>query len=244
MMRGVSTLAALAVVATAWACSKDSTGPGGGSSGYTGTYTGIIAGATTSGTLTIVIPAATPAAPARANTEFVVSAVVTLTGSLKVAGGSSYTISGSFDTSTGLLSGVTAGPYTISGGFSGGKFTGSWTNTGAGTAGGFSLLLVPSGGSALLLCGVFTGDDNGVWNLSIVGTSMVGEAANGSGALRLTGTYAAGTGGTGAMNSIRSPDDATVSASGTLVISTNAAAGFWAGGGGTGTWAGSAAACN
>jgi hypothetical protein len=241
MMRGVSTVAALAAVATAWACSKDSTGPGGGSSGYTGTYTGIIAGATTSGTLTITIPAATAAAPARVNGEYLIDAVVTLTGSLKISGGSTYPISGSFDTSTGLLSGVTAGPYAISGGFVGGKFTGTWTNTGAGTAGGFSLLSVPSGGSALALCGVFTGADNGVWNLTIVGTSMVGEAANGSGALRLSGTFSTAT---DSMTNITSPDDATVLAKGLLVTATSTAAGVWAGGGGTGNWAGSAAACN
>ena len=240
LLRGPA-LAALALVA--FSCKSDKTTGPGGSSGYAGTYSGIIAGATTSGTLTITIPTAAAAAPARPNEEYLIDGVVTLSGSLKIAGGSAYPISGSFDTGTGLLSGVTAGPYTITGGFSGGKFTGAWTGPGA-TGGGFSLLAVPSGSSALALCGVFTGDDNGVWNLTIVGGSMVGEAANASGALRLTGTFTAGTGGTGAMSNIHSPDDATVSASGTLVTSTNAAAGNWAGGGGTGTWAGSAAACN
>jgi len=243
MLRSVSRWAALAVlVPLAVSCKSDkSTGPG--SSGYAGTYSGIIAGTTTSGVLSITIPSASAAAPARGPIamESEVDAVVTLTGSLKISGGSSYSISGSFDNSTGQLSAVTAGPYTITGGFVGGQFTGSWTNTGAGTAGGFSLLSVPSGGSALALCGVFTGDDNGVWNLSIVGGTMVGVAASTSGALRLKGSYNTGS---GAMTGITSPDDATVAASGSLNTSDNTASGMWAGGGGTGTWSGSSAACN
>jgi hypothetical protein len=243
MIRSVSRWAAFAVVAlAAVACKSDkSTGPG-GSSAYAGSYSGIIAGATTSGTLTIVIPVSA-APPARGSAmEYSLDAVVTLTGALKLPGGiPPYAISGSFDNVTGQLSGVTAGPFTITGGFSGGKFTGTWANTGAGTSGGFSLLAVPTGGSALALCGVFIGSNSGVWNLSIVGTSMAGEAASGSGALRLTGTFTAGS---GQMSSITSPDDATVQASGALTTPANTATGVWSGGGGSGTWTGSASACN
>jgi hypothetical protein len=236
---GRMALAGLALLALS--CKSDkTTGPG--SSAYAGTYSGIIAGSTTSGTLTITIPTATAAAPARGPiaTASDVDAVVTLTGTLKIAGGSSYSISGSFDNVAGTLSGVTAGPYTITGGFAGGKFTGTWTGPG-GTSGGFSLLSVPSGGSSLALCGVYTGSDNGVWNLSIVGTSMVGIAANSSGALRLTGTYNASS---GAMTGVVSPDDATLAASGSNNTTTNVASGQWAADGGSGSWSGSASACN
>jgi hypothetical protein len=244
MMRNVSPFAALAAVAAlaAISCKSDkSTGPT--TSTYAGTYSGIIAGATTSGVLTITIPSTAAAAPARGSIPLAydVDAVVTLAGSLKIAGGSTYVLSGSFDDATGQLSGVTAGPYAIAGGFVGGKFTGTWTNTSAGTSGGFSLLSVPVGGSALALCGVFTGSDNGVWNLSIVGSSMAGEAANSSGALRLTGTFNAST---GAMTGISSPDDATLAASGSLTTPANTASGSWSADGGTGTWSGSVAACN
>ena len=236
---GRAALAGLALLALS--CKSDkSTGPG--SAGYAGTYAGIIAGQTTSGTLTITIPTAAAAAPARGPIAVAsdLDAVVTLTGTLKIAGGSSYAITGSFDNVAGTLSGVTAGPYTITGGFVGGKFTGTWTGPG-GTAGGFSLLSVPAGGSALALCGIFTGSDNGVWNLSIVGASMAGVAANSSGALRLTGSFNASN---GAMTGIASPDDATLAASGTLATPANTASGSWSAGGGTGTWSGSASSCN
>jgi hypothetical protein len=244
MMRYASqfaTLAAVAALAVTSCKSDKSTGPG--SSGFAGSYSGIIAGATTSGVLTITIPSAAASAPARGPipVAYDVDAVVTLTGSLKIAGGSTYTISGSFDNVAGLLSGVTAGPYAITGGFVGGKFTGTWTNTSAGTSGGFSLLAVPSGGAALALCGVYTGADNGVWNLSIVGSTMVGVAASGSGDLRLTGTFNATS---GAMTGIVSPDDATLAASGSLTTPANTASGSWSADGGTGTWSGSASACN
>jgi len=243
MLRSISRWAALgALPLAALSCKSDkATGPGTGNS-YAGTYSGIIAGATTSGTLSITIPAAAAAPPARSTmgTAFAVDAIVTLTGSLKIAGGSTYPISGSFDTSTGLLSGVTAGPFTITGGFSGGRFTGAWTGPGA-TGGGFSLLSVPTGGASVALCGVYTGSSNGVWDLSIVGNAMVGEAASAGGAIRLLGGFNAGT---GAMTGITSPDDGTVSASGSLTTPANTASGFWSADGGTGTWSGSASACN
>jgi hypothetical protein len=244
MLRGVSRLAALALVLAAASCKSDkSTGPS--SPGFAGSYSGIIAGATTSGTLTITIPAGSPAAPARGPiaVEPSVDAVVTLTGALKLPGGiPPFAISGSFDNVTGQLSGVTAGPFKITGGFSGGKFTGGWTNTGTGATGGFSLLPVPSGSSALLLCGVFIGSSSGVWNLSIVGSSMVGVAASPSSTLRLNGTFDAAKNPN--MNSITSPDDATVTASGALTVATNTAVGVWAAGAAGGTWSGSASACN
>jgi hypothetical protein len=243
MLRGVSQLAALALVLGAAACKSDkSTGPS--SPGFAGSYSGIIAGSTTSGTLTITIPAAGPAAPARGPIalEASVDAMVALTGALKLPGGiPPYAISGSFDNVAGQLVGVTAGPFTITGGFSGGKFTGGWHNTGTGAQGGFSLLPVPSGSSALLLCGVFIGASSGVWNLSIVGSSMVGVAASPTSTLRLNGTYDTGT---NKMNNITSPDDATVTASGALTVATNTAAGIWAAGAAGGTWSGSASACN
>jgi hypothetical protein len=237
----VGAAAALAALAATSCKSDKSTGPS--SSNFSGTYAGIVAGATTSGVLTITIPSAAASAPARGfiGMGYEVDAVVTLTGTLKIAGDSTYAISGSFDNVTGQLSSVTAGPYAIMGGFAGGKFTGTWTNTSAGTSGGFSLLSVPSGGSALALCGVYTGSANGVWNLSIVGSSMAGEAASSGGVLGLTGTFNASS---GAMTGIASPDDATLPASGTLTTPANAASGSWSADGGTGTWSGSAAACN
>jgi len=243
MLRSVSPLAALALVLAAASCKSDkSTGPS--SSGFAGSYSGIIAGATTSGTLTITIPSASPASPARSPiaVEPSVDGVVVLTGALKLPGGiPPFAISGSFDNAAGQLVGVTAGPFIITGGFSGGKFTGGWTNTGTGATGGFSLLPVTSGSSALLLCGVFTGPSNGVWNLSIVGSSMVGVAASPSSTLRLNGTFDAAK---NTMNNITSPDDATVTASGALTVATNTAVGIWAAGPAKGTWSGSAAACN
>jgi len=242
-IRMVVRAGAVALSLAVTSCKSDkATGPG--ATSYAGTYSGIIAGATTSGTLALTIPtgSAVVAASAIERSSAAVDALVTLTGTLKLKGGTSYSITGSFDTSSGLLSGVTAGPYSIAGGFSGGKFTGTWTGPG-GTSGGFSLLSVPSGGSALALCGTYTGASSGVWNLSVVGGSMVGEAA-GSSTLRLIGTIATTGGSPYAMTNITSPDDATVSASGSLTSPANTASGNWAADGGSGTWSGSATGCN
>jgi hypothetical protein len=242
---------AVALALAAVSCKSDkSTGPG--STNYAGSYTGIIAGATTSGTLTITIPSGSPAAPARAlgtpsSASYSidgVDATVVVTGTLKIAGGSTYPITaGSFDNVSGVLTGVIAGPYAISGKFGSGVFSGLWTNTGAGTSGGFSLLLAPATGSNLALCGLYIGAASGVWNVSLPPASgvFVGQAANGSSRFSLTGQFTA-TGSGGAMLNIISPDDATVHASGTLTGTT--ASGIWSGGGGSGTWSGSSAACN
>jgi hypothetical protein len=219
---------AAALVLTVVSCKSDkSTGPG--ANLFAGTYSGIIAGATTSGTLTITVPTG--------------SALVTPAGTLKIAGGSSYSLAGGFDMSTGMLSGVTAGPYAFTGGLASGKFSGSWTGPGA-TSGGYNLLPVPTGGTALTMCGKYIGSASGVWNLTAVNGLMVGEAAGSSGPFRLVGVIATTGGSPYAMTNITSPDDASVSASGALVTPANTASGIWAGGGGTGTWSGSTTGCN
>ena len=246
MLRSGFQLAALALALAAASCKSDkSTGPS-TSSGFAGNYQGIIAGATKSGVLKITIPTATAAAPARGSFEVMYStdASVALTGSLAIKGDSTWPISGSFDNTAGTLVGVTAGPYTITGSFTGGKFTGSWTGPGA-TAGGWTLLPVSSGATAISLCGAFTGTDDGVWNLSVVlgSTLVLGMAANPSGVLPLAGTITAG-GPTYSITNITSSIDASVKASGSLVTPANTASGFWKSSTDSGTWSGSATACN
>ena len=239
--------AVLLAVSSIAGCKKDSTSPG--SSAYAGTYAGPIAGAVTSGVLTLTIHSASASAPvagspAQFSLEGTESAV-TLSGTLTIAGDSTYSVSGSFNNSTGQIvtpPGVTAGPYTITGGFVAGAFVGTWTS--ATDAGSWTLPAVPAGG-AKVLCGVFTGDANGVWNLAVTGGTLHGVAGSADGTLSLGGTVAT-TGGSPFTMLINSPIDPNIVASGHLFTPPDSANGIWAdtSSGDAGTWSGSVAACN
>jgi hypothetical protein len=237
--------AAVLVVSSIAGCKKDSTSPG--SSAYAGTYAGPIAGAVTSGVLTLTVHSASASAPvASSPAQFSLEgteAVVTLSGTLTIAGDSSYTVSGSFNNSTGQIvtpPGVTAGPYTIVGGFVAGAFVGTWKS--ATDSGSWTLPAVPAGG-AKVLCGVFTGSSNGVWNLAVTGGTLHGVAGSANGTLPLGGTIATTSPFTMLINS---PVDPNIVASGTLFSPPDSAHGIWAdtSTGDAGTWNGSVAACN
>jgi hypothetical protein len=81
-------------------------------------------------------------------------------------------------------------------------------------------------------CGTFAGDDNGIWNFTLEGTTIVG-------------TYTTSTGTSGALNGTLSASTITISrpGGGTLATGTvtgTTASGNWDdGAGNTGTWTGS-----
>ena len=234
-------------VLIAAAC-KGSSSTGTGGSPYAGTYTGPIAGLTTSGVLTLTVGAA---ATAPAPTSLLLDvqgteAVVSLSGTLKIKGDSSYTVSGSFDNSTGQIvapPGVTAGPYTITGGFTAGAFTGKWKS--ATDSGTWTLPAVTTGGAVRVLCGVYTGDATGVWNLAVSGAVLKGVAGSSAGTLALAGSIAT-SGSSPYSLTLAATNDPLVTASGQLFSPPDSAHGHWADAGSsdTGSWSGSVAACN
>ncbi len=203
-------------------------GGGDSSSVTSGTFSGVIAGPNgESGTLEIVIPAAQAKL---LPTEAVTTALVDITGPLKLTGGT-IDLAGTFNPDDQSFT-ISGGGYTFSGTISGGAIGGTYS--GPNGDGSFSIF-DEGDGAVTTFCGTFSGDQSGTWNMIVQG----GEAA---------GTY----GGTvsGYFEGNVSGQTVTItydslggvsSASGT--ISGSSMTGAWSGGGESGTWEGSTSAC-
>jgi hypothetical protein len=208
----------------------------GGESGDTTEFEGVLAGDNQSGTVSITVaaivasvavprPAGAPTAPLEP------AADVTVTGSLKIKGGSSVTLSGTYNTDTRSLT-ATGGGYTLSASFAHGRLSGTLT----GPAGTILFTAFPKGGPEVqLYCGTFGGDAIGVWNLVRHGNDLAGafHETDGSGAGVLTGTV--------------SGSNVSVTFTGGLAVGTlsgNTMSGTWSNtSGDNGTWTGSRDAC-
>lgn len=146
-------LVAIGLAAIVAACG-DTTGGGGG--GSTTTFEGIIAGDSTSGMLsgelsltinTTSLSVASPVSLDVMGTE----ASVTVTGTLTLNGGSTITLTGTYDTGTHALS-VAGGGYTFTGTFSNGTLSGTFTTANGGT-GSFSTSSSSGSGAVYSFCG-------------------------------------------------------------------------------------------
>src|SRR4029077_8252281 len=197
------------------ACGSSSTAPS-----TSTTLVGVIADASESGVLTVTVSSGTltvlprtgsllaflsAATPAYASALVGVSATATL----KIQGGASISLTGTYDTGTHTLS-LSGGGYAFTGTYSNGLLSGTFTNP-TGLTGGFSAQ-AGSTSSVVGYCGTYAGAASGYWNLTLDSTnnlisgiavdtqsggiSSVAGTASGN---AWSGTYArtGGTGGTG-----------------------------------------------
>jgi len=201
---------ALAALAAAAACSKDSTGLGAGG-GTDGSYYGVF-GATTGsassgGTLVIVINGAVA------------------TGTITPVGGAGVALTGTYASGSGAV-GLTGGGHTLGGTLDNGHIGGTYT--GPGGTGSFGTTQGDTPSDVQQFCGTYTGASDGVWNLAKSANSLTGAYADdGGGSAVLTGTLSG--------NSI-SITFSGGTAAGTL--SGSNMTGTWTAGANSGTWTG------
>jgi len=210
---------------------KDDSNPTGAGGGPT-TYTGVMAGAGVSGSISFII-----STPKRSYTSTMAEGdTLEVTGSLKLNGGATITLTGYYDVETGELS-LTGGGYTFFGfedeGNISGTFAYSW---------GSGLFKAEQGSSSTVstYCGSYQdnspGTGSGFFNMTISGTSilLIMSPSDGSGYFWAEGTL---TGGTDIV--IFSPGNPSVPwATGTLNTSNNTMSGTYVRDPG-GTWSGS-----
>jgi len=212
MMRSVYRWAALAALAGAVACHKDSTGPGGGSDAKLGSYYGVFGAsngsASVGGTVVIVIVASGAS------------------GTLTPSGSAGVALTGTYNSGSGAVS-VSGGGHTLTGTITSGELDGTYA--GSGGTGSFGTHKGAASSDVTLFCGSYDGDASGVWNLAKTGNSLVGAYADdGGGSARLTGSLS------GTAISITFSGG---TASGTLASATSMN-GTWTAGAGSGTWTG------
>ena len=199
------TTALIGTLALAAACggSDKSTGPG--VTGPSGTYRGTLVGTNSRGVLVIV---------------FASQGASAITGTLTLTGASTVNLSGTYNGSSKHAS-LSGGGYTVSGDYtqSSSHFAGDYTGPNS-DHGSWAV----ESGTVKVFCGHYTGSAAGTWNLILNDAGQLrGVAQTSSGAIDLVGSYTASS---GAMT-VTSPDDATVTASGTLNSNTGGGSGHW-----------------
>lgn len=148
-----------------------------------------------------------------------------VSGSLKLSGGATISITGTYDDESKVLS-ISGGGYAFTGTFGADGIQGTYT--GPKGAGNFAVF---SGEGVTPWCGTFAGDESGVWNFVVAGDKVAGSAVDGQGrADVLSGTVA------GTKLTIVTKNKST--AEGTIAGAT--ATGTWANESGSahGTWTG------
>jgi hypothetical protein len=212
MMRVVTRLAAVTVLAAAVACSKDKpTGPSGNTAlgNYYGVYGASDGSTSVGGSLIIIITAGAA------------------TGTLTPMGAAGIPLNGTYNAGSGAVS-VSGSGHALNGTINGGALDGTYTGPG-GQAGKFGSHHGNSSSDVQLFCGAYDGDSQGVWNLAKTGNSLVGAYADdGGGSAQLTGTV------NGAALSITFSGG---TATGTL-LTASTMGGTWTAGVNGGTWAG------
>jgi hypothetical protein len=212
MMRAVSTVAALAALATTWACSKDSTGPGGGGGSALGSYYGVFGA--TNGSVSV------------GGTVVIVVTASGATGTLTPTGLAGIALTGTYNSGTGAV-GLAGGGHTLAGTITNNELDGTYA--GSAGAGSFGTHKGASSTDVLLFCGTYDGASTGVWNLAKTGNALVGAYADdGGGSARLTGSLS------GSAISISFSGG---TAAGSLVTASTMT-GTWTAGANSGTWAG------
>lgn len=197
----ILTCAALMVIGTA-GCSSDTTGTSSGStsggttsSGSSGTsgatggtqYKGTFAGKGEGGSIDVTVSSAAGDVTQK---SIHVMATLQVTGTLKISGGTTSVISGTFDDVSNTLT-ITGGGYTFTGKLAANGISGTYS--GPNGSGNFSVL---SGAASKAFCGTYGAGAStsgaGVWNFTVNGTALVGSFSDLTGAGgALTGTVAA-----------------------------------------------------
>ncbi|TAK58353.1 MAG: hypothetical protein EPO24_08520 [Bacteroidetes bacterium] len=140
--------------------------------GTTTSYTGAIAGESESGSISFTINGSTKVAAREYASPL---AILTVTGTIKLADGTTITLNGTFNTETDSIY-VSGGGYSFAGELSNGSISGTYT--GPNGTGAFS---VQAGAQATVkvYCGTYVSYDNsssGILNLSLKDTTMTGLA--------------------------------------------------------------------
>jgi hypothetical protein len=205
--------------------SSDSSSGGTGSSGSSGTaagttaYKGTFAGKGEGGSIDVSVANAS----GTASKSLDILAILQVTGTLKITGGATSTITGTYDDATKTLT-ITGGGYTFTGKLSATGITGSYSGpNGAGTFG------VLSGADSKAYCGTYTGETaekGGVWTFTVSGTVVVGSfSGNSGGGGNLNGTATAD----GKVNMTYEGGTATGTISGDTASGTASSGSSWTG---------------
>jgi hypothetical protein len=215
-----------------------------------GAFEGTFAGGSVSGvlTLTFLAVASAPAAHRApfaivpvANAATVAVQAITISGSLAITGGATYTLTGTYNASANPQLTVSGGGYTITGNYtaSNGQLSGSLSGPG-----GISGQWTVSAGTVKVFCGTYTqtagGSSSGTWNLTLdTSNRLFGVASTPNGVEQLQGSYTSGNNPNVMVTYNKG------SASGNLNPSTGAGSGTWSnsGGGGSGTWTAKTSGC-
>jgi hypothetical protein len=153
-------------------------------------WTGTLVGATASGSVSLAFASPVSAAHAMPEAPAIAAGTVAVTGTLRLVGGATITLSGTYDPATHA--------FTVTGTGSGGTFslTGTVTSSGirgtftgpAGASGTFSALAGASS-TVAVYCGTYTGTGgSGTWNLMVAGSTAAGIAFASSENIPLAGT--------------------------------------------------------
>ncbi len=229
-------LLALAGFSSMPGCGSDY-GGGGSTPPVTQPYTGTVSAGGEGGVVDLTVQTGGQPYPA-VTSGGVLPAIVSVSGTLRIVGGSTITLAGTYDTvSRQLHVEDSTMTYVLDGTVSadGTKITGTFTSpAGAGSFVAFS----STGAQILVYCGTFTGTSSGVWNLIRRGGSLLGAfSSNGGNAGLLSGTVEAND----AVSLTIESDSGTGSATGTMT--TTSASGSWTVDTESGTWSGSTSAC-
>jgi hypothetical protein len=247
--RTAAVLIALGALAALVACkNKNMTGVSTGTPA--GAFQGTFAGGSVSGVLTLTFPAVASAPAAHrarltlvpvANAATVAAQATSISGSLAITGGGTYTLTGTYNASANPQLTVSGGGYTITGNYtaSNGQLSGSLSGPG-----GISGQWTVSAGAVKVFCGTYAqtvgGSSSGTWNLTLdTSNRLFGVSNTPSGAEQLQGTYTAGNN-PNVMVTFKHG-----SASGNLDPSTGAGNGTWSdtSNGASGTWTAKTSGC-
>ena len=162
----------LAALIATTACG-DSSPKGTGGGGNSATFLGILSSdnATESGSVQFNVSTGSLATPEPTAVAF---SAVTATGSVKLVGGATIALAGTYDQGTKSLSASGSG-YSFTGGFDGNNRL-EGTYSGPSTQGTFVTALADANTAAF--CGTYAGDDQGVWNFVIDGAAVLGQAVS------------------------------------------------------------------
>jgi hypothetical protein len=166
-------LAAIALAAAACSSEEKGGGGGGGGGGNTSSFLGILSSddASESGSLQLTVSTGSPIV---ATPTGVALASVAASGSVKILGGATVSLSGTYDDASNALD-VSGSGYSFTGAYDGNNRL-EGTYTGPSTQGVF--VTARSDASTAAFCGSYAGDDQGLWNFVIDGNTLLGQAVS------------------------------------------------------------------
>ena len=182
-----SFVAILCVALATAACSKGLSSPAAPTNTTTLSFSGVFAGATEGGTfqLSAAVPVSSATFAARADVLFQSVATVAATGTLKIAAGSTITLTGTYNPATKVFT-MSGSSYSLTATVANNAVAGTYT--GPSTSGSVSALPAPPGVTVTSYCGTFAGTESGRWNVAMSAGVVTGAASTPEGSVQLSGT--------------------------------------------------------